>query len=467
MNFTNILNFINNYIYIIPMLLLISLLILVHELGHFCVARLFKIKVSRFGFGLPIGPTLWEKKIGDTIYCIHAFLLGGYVAFPDDDPNVELPEEHPDRFANHPAWQRFWVVTAGVISNVIFAYLLIVFVALFSGSLPSGKYEVIVKEVMSDGVIAQQADIKEGDRILSVNGSPVDIPMIFSDTNSFSKKYDGYVSEDIINKQIDKIKELNPNLTIGEDTVISENTEIKLPARIPEEKISLAKDYYYRTQNEPNGIKLSDKEIKLRDSIKEDLEYKANGDITLRELAAATSDYTHPVNIEILRNGQKIMLNTVYPNEKGILGLQLASKAIKLPVNTPKKLFFSSNEYIYNNTVMLVDGLVKLVIGKVSPDNLHGVVAIVKLGGDTLKRSIWDGLLLTALISIDLAIINVLPIPALDGGHVLFIILEKILGRKPNEKIIERISTFFFILLVVLMIAIVFNDVVALLAHKF
>ena len=118
------------------MLLLISLLILVHELGHFAVARLFKIKVSRFGFGLPLGPTLWEKKIGDTIYCIHAFLLGGYVAFPDDDPNVELSEDDPDRFANHPAWQRFWVVTAGVISNVIFAYLLIVFVALFSGSLP-------------------------------------------------------------------------------------------------------------------------------------------------------------------------------------------------------------------------------------------------------------------------------------------------------------------------------------------
>ena len=448
------------------MLLLISLLILVHELGHFTVARLFKIKVSRFGFGLPLGPTLWEKKIGETIYCVHAFLLGGYVAFPDDDPNVDLPADDPDRFANHPAWQRFWVVTAGVISNVIFAYILIVFVALCSGNLPSGKYEVIVRNVMSDGVIAQQTDIREGDVILSVNGSPVDIPIIFSATNQFSRKYDGYVSEDIINKQIDKIKELNPNLKASDD-IIAQNTEIKLPVRAAEEKISLAKDFYYKTQKEPNGVKLSDKEIKLRDNIKEDLVYKADGEVTLRELAAATSDYTHPINIEVLRNGEKITLDTVYPNEKGLLGLQMGSVALKLPVKTPKELFFSSNEYIYNNTVMLVDGLVKLVIGKVSPDNLHGVVAIVKLGGDTLKRSVWDGLLLTALISIDLAIINVLPIPALDGGHVLFIILEKILGRKPNEKIIERISTFCFILLVVLMIAIIFNDVFALVAHKF
>lgn len=467
MNFTNILNFINNYIYIIPMLLLISLLILVHELGHFMVARLFKIKVSRFGFGLPLGPTLWEKKIGETIYCIHAFLLGGYVAFPDDDPNVDLPEDDPDRFANHPAWQRFWVVTAGVISNVIFAYILIVFVAMCSGSLPSGKYEVIVRNVMSDGVVAQQTDIKKGDIILSVNGSPVNIPIIFSATNQFSKKYDGYVLEDIINKQIDNIKELNPQLTTKDDDIISKDAIIKLPVRAPEEKITLAKDFYYRTQNEPNGVKLSDKEIKLRDNISEALEYKSDGTATLKELAAATSDYTHPIDIEVLRDGKKITINTVYPNEKGLLGLQLESVAIKLPVDTPKKLFFSSNQYIYDNTVMLIDGLVKLVIGKVSPDNLHGVVAIVKLGGDTLKRSVWDGLLLTALISIDLAIINVLPIPALDGGHVLFIILEKILGRKPNDKIIERVSTFFFILLVVLMIAIIFNDVFALLAHKF
>ncbi len=467
MNFTNIINFINNYIYIIPMLFLISLLILVHELGHFGVARLFKIKVSRFGFGLPLGPTLWEKKIGDTIYCIHAFLLGGYVAFPDDDPNVELAQDDPDRFANHPAWQRFWVVTAGVISNVIFAYILIVFVALFSGNLPSGQYEVIVHDVIAENVLPSQTDIKKGDVIFSVNGSPVNIPLIFSATNQYSKKYDGYVLEDIVAKQIDKIKGINPDLTFGENDVIEKNIEIKLPARIPEEKISLAKDFYYKTQKEPNGIKLSEKEIKLRDTIKENLAYIADGNTTLKELAIATSDYTHPVEIQILRNGEKITLNTVYPNEKGLLGLQLESVALKLPVNTPKELFYSSNKYIYNNTVMLIDGLVKLVIGKVSPDNLHGVVAIVKLGGDTLKRSVWDGLLLTALISIDLAIVNVLPIPALDGGHVLFIILEKILGRKPNEKVIERISTFCFILLVILMIAIIFNDVIALIAHKF
>ena len=115
----------------------------------------------------------------------------------------------------------------------------------------------------------------------------------------------------------------------------------------------------------------------------------------------------------------------------------------------------------------MVDGLVKLVIGKVSPENLHGIVAIVKIGGDVVKRSIWDGLLLTSLISIDLAIINLLPIPALDGGYLLFIVLEKILRRPLHEKITENISKICFLALIVLMILIVFNDIWALITKKF
>ena len=132
-----------------------------------------------------------------------------------------------------------------------------------------------------------------------------------------------------------------------------------------------------------------------------------------------------------------------------------------MPIKSVKDIFTRSNEYIMRNTWMMVDGLAKLVIGKVSPDNLHGIVAIVKLGGDTIKHSIWDGLLLTALISIDLAIINFLPIPALDGGYILFIVLEKILRRPLNDTIIENISKYCFIALIILMVLIIFNDIFA------
>ena len=94
---------------VIIMILLLSVLILVHEAGHFLAAKAFKMKVSKFGFGLPIGPTLWEKQVGDVKVLVHAFLLGGYVAFPDDDKDLDLPKDSPDRFLNRPIYQRLIV----------------------------------------------------------------------------------------------------------------------------------------------------------------------------------------------------------------------------------------------------------------------------------------------------------------------------------------------------------------------
>src|SRR5574344_685174 len=114
---------------ILIMILLLSVLILVHEAGHFLAARLFKIKVDKFGFGLPIGPTLFEKKFGDLTILVHAFLLGGYVAFPDDEKDCKLPADSPERFSNKPIWQRAIVVSAGVAANVVCAFLFVLLTA--------------------------------------------------------------------------------------------------------------------------------------------------------------------------------------------------------------------------------------------------------------------------------------------------------------------------------------------------
>ena len=132
---------------IILMILLLSVLILVHEAGHFLAAKIFGIKVEKFGFGLPIGPTLFRKKFGDVEILVHALLLGGYVSFPDDDKDCDLPADSPDRFINKPAWQKAVVVSAGVIANVICAIVLVMCVALFTKQLPSGNFEVYVGSV--------------------------------------------------------------------------------------------------------------------------------------------------------------------------------------------------------------------------------------------------------------------------------------------------------------------------------
>ena len=157
---------------IIIMILLLSLLILVHEAGHFFCAKALGFKISRFGFGLPIGPTLWSKKIGDVEYLIHACLLGGYVAFPDDekDSDVKVPQE--DKFINQPVWKRMIVISAGVIANVIIAILLVIFTASVWGKLPSGNYKVFVNNIVAEkGASVWDSGLKKDDQIIKINNS--------------------------------------------------------------------------------------------------------------------------------------------------------------------------------------------------------------------------------------------------------------------------------------------------------
>ena len=104
---------------IIIMILLLSFLVLVHEAGHFFAARALGIKVTKFGFGLPIGPTLWSKQVGDVEVLVHAFLLGGYVSFPDDEKDSPTPVADEDKFMTKPVWKRMIVISAGVIANIL------------------------------------------------------------------------------------------------------------------------------------------------------------------------------------------------------------------------------------------------------------------------------------------------------------------------------------------------------------
>ena len=135
---------------VIIMILLIGLLILVHELGHLGAALLFKVKVDKFGIGLPIGPTLWEKKVKGITLVVHAFLFGGYVSFPDDDKDSDLPQNSPERLMNKPVWQRAIIFSAGVVANVICAYVLVLLTAFMWGNLPSGKFDTYVTGVVAE-----------------------------------------------------------------------------------------------------------------------------------------------------------------------------------------------------------------------------------------------------------------------------------------------------------------------------
>ena len=137
------------------------------------------------------------------------------------------------------------------------------------------------------------------------------------------------------------------------------------------------------------------------------------------------------------------------------------------PCNNIFDSFKYSWTYIKANSDLMLYGLGKLFTGKVPMEEMHGIVAITKIGSDIIEyQGLFKGLLLTAIISLNLAYLNLLPIPALDGGHLLFLLIEKIQGRPVDEKLAESISNIFFYLLILLMFYIIFNDIVALITNK-
>ena len=225
---------------IIIMILLLSLLILVHEAGHFMAAKAFGIRVDKFGFGLPIGPTLFRKKFGDLEILVHAFLLGGYVSFPDDDKDCDLPEDSPERFINKPIWQRAVVVSAGVIANVLCAIALVLLVAITTKQLPSGNYEIYTAAINAKETASiWQSGLKQGDMILSANGCDIHNLYSFVTIVKNSAKGNGVASQETIDANYKKLKALNPGLE--KDELIPNKLAIRLPNETEKDTITMDK----------------------------------------------------------------------------------------------------------------------------------------------------------------------------------------------------------------------------------
>ena len=447
----------------IEMIILISILILVHEAGHFFVAELFKMKVTKFAFGLPIGPTLWKRKFGDVEVLIHAFLFGGYVAFPDDDKDLNLPPDSPDRFMNRPIYQRFFVLSAGVVSNLIFAFLFVALTAAIWGQMPSGNYNVYVKDIVAEkSASIWESGLQKGDKIISVNGTEVTNPNAISMHAKLGKLNDGKVDRSFVVRRYDELKAINPvyerNETILKDMVI------KIPDYVSEPQIELNKDIIIGLEiYKDNREELTQKQKELRDKIGNTKRFIITEDYTLNDIAYAISDNVPAINLVVERNGEKVQLKPIYPNKEGVIGISMDIKEIPIKINGPISVITTSTKYLWNQTKLFGYSWYQLFTGKLPMSSLHGIIAVAKVGGDIIHSSgLFSGLLLTAIISLYLAIFNFLPIPALDGGHVMFLIIEKIRGKKIDEEVMEKFVTVFFIILIALIIVVCGNDIYAL-----
>ncbi|MBS1585017.1 MAG: RIP metalloprotease RseP [Bacteroidetes bacterium] len=426
----------------------LSLLILLHEFGHFFFARLFKTRVEKFylffDFLFPFSGllnfSLFKKKVGDTEYGIGWFPLGGYVKISgmvdesmDKDQMAQPPQ--PWEYRSKKAWQRLFIMLGGIIMNVLVA--MVIYVIMFAGwgeeYLPTqnAKYGIMVDST------AQSIGLQNGDKVVSVDGKPVE---------RFNKIVGEIIFSEAKTIQVDRNGQ-SVNVPIPEGTIrkIIKSRRVGFIApRIPAVVDEVVKGSFA----EKAGIKANDSVIAING---QPVTYLDEFD------AIKKANVGKEASITILRNHSQLMqFNGLKLQQDKLANFQFKSYDAFLKLDTikytvPQALakgfshtFEQFGNYWRQFRLLFTSKEIK------ASESLGGIVSFGKLFSPVF--SWYDFLSLTAFVSIILAFMNLLPIPGLDGGYVIFLIYEIITRRKVSEKVMERATTVGLVLLLGLML---------------
>ena len=418
----------------IQLILSLAIIVVLHELGHFIPAKYFKTKVEKFYLFFDWPYTLFKKKIGETEYGIGVLPLGGYVKIAgmiDESMDTEHLNKEPEpwEFRSKPAWQRLIIMLGGITVNLILGFAIYMMIAFVWGK------TILTNENMPGGFevseLVQPYGFKDGDKILQVDGE--DLENII-DINKF------LFLRDVSEVRVQHYDGTRENISVPEDigTIMFTNGVMRPFTPLVQPILDSISP---NSPAENAGLKSGDKIVRVN----------GNEIIKWQDFTELVKANTSPnINIEIERENE-IISNIIPLNEENKIGV-----TVLLPKIIPTKLeysFFESFSEGYNIAYWtLADyvGQFKYVFTKEGASQLGGFGTIGKLFPATWNwQGFWET---TALISIILAFMNVLPIPALDGGHVMFLFYEMITGRKPNDKFMEYAQIFGFFLLIALVL---------------
>jgi regulator of sigma E protease len=422
----------------------IFILVFIHEIGHFLAAKWFKMRVDQFSIGFP--PKVFGIKKGETEYVLGATPLGGYVKIAgmiDESMDTDFVDDEPkeDEFRSKPVWQRIIVILAGVIFNVILAFFIYTGMAWHYGEdvLP---VEAIDGVYIPENSLADEIGFQTGDRIIGVNNEEVEyFNQLFSPSAitgrdlSFMVERDGEILH--LGTPENFLDRLNRDQFLDISWVLPSRIEAVSSGTPAEEAGLLAGDEIIAFNGEQIAYW-----IQLTERIR-----NSEGEITLT----------------IRRNGELSDVSIIPDEETRMIGIQaynLGESFEQINHN-----LVSSFGVGYNQTgdtfVGIIQGLQKLFTGSISVrDNLGGPVAIATITKAETDRGGWRGFWnITAFLSITLAIMNMLPIPALDGGHFMFLVYEGITRREPSAKVRMALQQIGFILLIGIFILVTFNDI--------
>jgi regulator of sigma E protease len=421
---------------ILAFVFVIGVLVFVHELGHFLAARRIGVRVLKFSLGF--GPRIVGFTRGDTEYCVSAIPLGGYVKMAGE--NADDPRSgRPDEFLSKTKWQRFQVLIAGPAMNILLAVVVLAVVLMQGADVPAYLDEPPVIGNVEKGSPAEQAGFAIGDRILTVEGDAVETWEAFDIAIGTRPNREVVVSV----QRPSGISSL----------AVTPGSQGKFEVG----HIGVYPNVHPRVRSVAPGDPADRAGLKTGDVV-----IAVNGEVVsfARQLSDAIGKNAgQPIVLSITRGGQALEL-PVTPRKDGAvgrIGISISNEMRRFEP-TPWEATKMSVERTWEMSGLILRTLWGLLSGATSPKQLMGPVGIAQLSGESAQEG-WVSLLgLLASISLNLGLLNLLPIPVLDGGHIFIMALEGVARRDFSVRVKERMLFAGFVLLMLLMVTVIYND---------
>jgi regulator of sigma E protease len=435
-------------------LIVLGILVAFHELGHFLAARWVGVKVLKFSLGF--GPKLVGRKMGETEYLLSAIPLGGYVKlFGEDETEATTQEDRARSFAHQGLWGKVLIVSAGPGFNFILAYFIFVGWLATGAPLPIPTFQDLTPDIeaMAPGSPADTAGIHVGDRISRINGQDISTRAELFDAVAKSKGQP--LTLEIKRGEQVKTLTVTPAVSPGPQAAGQEPGYYLGVEETPPLVTSVS-------QNSPAakaGLEAGDHVVKI-------------GDQTIHTWSQMTGIVKDSPNrelpIEVLREGRRISL-TVTPSaektmingqsvEVGKIGIAGPGGRSIMRSSTPLQSLYDGFRATWGLTELTIVGLYKMIVGDISSKNIGGPLTIANISGEAAAQGASNVIYLIAILSINLGVLNLLPIPILDGGHLLFFLIEGILRKPLGERQRELAQQAGLVLLVGVMIFAFWND---------
>lgn len=404
----------------IKIIFLLGFLIFIHELGHFTVAKLCKVKVNEFAIGF--GPTIWKKQGKETKYALRLFPLGGFVSMEGEE---ERSEDNRS-FSKASIPKRIAIVVAGATVNIIFGLVVYFILSCTLGTYVSNEVDSTI-----EGYAAQNIGIQNGDKIIEINNKKVN-------------------SKNDLNDIMDKSNGEELNLKIKRDEEI---LELKTkPTEVKAKVTGIYLDNKCKIVAVEKGSSSEKQGIRANDELKKVNHQEINGNIN-KALELISEKGVNTILLTVNRDNKEVNIELT-PDTVSMyyLGVNL-KEAPDTFINRCINGGMETKEFMFS----IIDNLRKLFTGNVGVDQMMGPVGISEAVAKT--NGVKDFVSMLALISLSLGITNLLPIPALDGGKILILIIEAI-RRKPMKQETEiNIQLLGFSILIALSLYVTYNDI--------